>query len=125
MARTINKVELLGRVGYRAGDEAHVAALPSPSCGWRPTAAARTGRSRPTGTTWSSGDKTAEAVNAGRATASTAGRLVQNTWEGDDGQRRYRTEIHASEVVFLDSRNGGRDNGDAADVEEPVAASPF
>ena len=33
-----------------------------------------------------------------------AGRLVQNTWEGDDGQRRYRTEIHASEVVFLDSR---------------------
>ena len=43
----------------------------------------------------------------------------------DDGQRRYRTEIHASEVVFLDSRNGGRDNGDAADIEEPVAASPF
>ena len=58
-----------------------------------------------------------------------AGRLVQNTWEGDDGQRRYRTEIHASEVVFLDSRggngNGGKDNGDAADIEEPVAASPF
>ena len=54
-----------------------------------------------------------------------AGRLVQNTWEGDDGQRRYRTEIHASEVVFLDSRGGGTDNGDAADIEEPVAASPF
>ena len=58
-----------------------------------------------------------------------AGRLVQNTWEGDDGQRRYRTEIHASEVVFLDSRggngNGGKDNGDAAGIEEPVAASPF
>ena len=55
-----------------------------------------------------------------------AGRLVNNTWEGDDGQRRYRTEIHASEVVFLDSsRNGGRDNGDASDVEETVAASPF
>ena len=58
-----------------------------------------------------------------------AGRLAQNTWEGDDGQRRYRTEIHASEVVFLDSRgdngNGGKDNGDAADIEQPVAASPF
>ena len=56
-----------------------------------------------------------------------AGRLVNNTWEGDDGQRRYRTEIHASEVVFLDSRggNGGKDNGDAASIEEPVAASPF
>ena len=47
--------------------------------------------------------------------------------KGDDGQRRYRTEIHASEVVFLDSRggNGGKDNGDASDIEEPVAASPF
>ena len=56
-----------------------------------------------------------------------AGRLAQNTWEGDDGQRRYRTEIHASEVVFLDSRggNGGKDNSDAADIEQPVAASPF
>ena len=59
-----------------------------------------------------------------------AGRLVNNTWEGDDGQRRYRTEIHASEVVFLDSRNGngngGQVNGgDASDVEETVAASPF
>ena len=61
-----------------------------------------------------------------------AGRLVNNTWEGDDGQRRYRTEIHASEVVFLDSRNGnGNGNGgqvndgDASDVEQTVAASPF
>ena len=37
-----------------------------------------------------------------------AGRLAQNSWTGDDGQRRYRTEIHAQEVVFLDSaRNGG------------------
>ena len=37
-----------------------------------------------------------------------AGRLAQNSWTGDDGQRRYRTEIHTQEVVFLDSaRNGG------------------
>ena len=53
-----------------------------------------------------------------------AGRLVQNSWEGDDGQRRHRTEVHASEVVFLDSR-GGNGNGDAADIEQPVGASPF
>ena len=74
--------------------------------------------------------KTAEAVNEyiGKGDRIyVAGRLVNNTWEGDDGQRRYRTEIHASEVVFLDSRggNGGKDNGDASDIEEPVAASPF
>ena len=57
--------------------------------------------------------KTAEAVNeyVGKGDRIyVAGRLVQNTWEGDDGQRRYRTEIHASEVVFLDSR-GGNGNG--------------
>ena len=51
-----------------------------------------------------------------------AGRLAQNTWEGDDGQRRYRTEIHASEVVFLDSRSGGQDSGDDGQADE---ASPF
>ena len=41
-----------------------------------------------------------------------AGRLAQNTWTGDDGQWRYRTEIHAQEVVFLDSAKGnGGGNG--------------
>ena len=77
--------------------------------------------------------KTAEAVNEyiGKGDRIyVAGRLVNNTWEGDDGQRRYRTEIHASEVVFLDSRNGNGNggqvnNGDASDVEETVATSPF
>ncbi len=130
MARTINKVELLGRVGtepemrYTAND----------------TAVARlrlaTDRRRQDGeveadwhnvVVWS---KTAEAVNqhVGKGDRIyVAGRLVNNTWEGDDGQRRSRTEVHASEVVFIDSRggNGGRDTGDASDVEEPVAAAPF
>ena len=75
--------------------------------------------------------KSAEAVNEyiGKGDRIyVAGRLVNNTWEGDDGQRRYRTEIHASEVVFLDSRNGNGGQvtgGDASDVEETVAASPF
>ena len=137
MARTINKVELLGRVGT------------DPEMKYTPNGTAvtqlrlATERRRQDGETeadwhnvviWS---KTAEAVNeyVGKGDRIyVAGRLVQNTWEGDPStdsgqarQRRYRTEIHASEVVFLDSRggNGGKDNGDAADIEEPVAASPF
>ena len=40
-----------------------------------------------------------------------AGRLAQNSWTGDDGQRRYRTEIHAQEVVFLDSARNGNGGG--------------
>ena len=133
MSRTINKVELLGRVGT------------DPEMQYTPNGTAvtklrlATERRRQDGETeadwhnvviWS---KTAEAVNEyiGKGDRIyVAGRLVNNTWEGDDGQRRYRTEIHASEVVFLDSRNGngngGQVNGgDASDVEETVAASPF
>ena len=57
-----------------------------------------------------------------------AGKLVQNSYETEDGQRRHRTEIHASEVVFLDSRNGNgsaKESEDAA-AEEPVKAkAPF
>ena len=57
-----------------------------------------------------------------------AGRLVQNCWETDDGQRRRRTEVHAGEVVFLDSRNGRSErngNGSPAHASEAVAGSPF
>ena len=32
------------------------------------------------------------------------GRLQTRSWEGQDGQTRYRTEIIASNVIFLDRR---------------------
>ncbi len=32
------------------------------------------------------------------------GRLRTRSWEGQDGQRRFRTEIHANRVIFLDRR---------------------
>ena len=125
MARTINKVELLGRVGT------------DPEMQYTPNGTAvtklrlATDRRRQDGEVeadwhnvviWS---KTAEAVNqyVGKGQrVYVAGRLVQNSWEGDDGQRRYRTEVHASEVVFLDSRNGGQDSGDDGQADD---ASPF
>ena len=50
-----------------------------------------------------------------------AGKLVQNSYATEDGQRRHRTEIHASEVVFLDSRNG---NGSAKESEDAAAEEP-
>ena len=123
MARTINKVELLGRVGT----DIEMRYTPNG------TAVAQlrlaTDRRRQDGeveadwhnvVVW---DKTAEAVNqyVGKGDRIyVAGRLVQNTWEGDDGQRRHRTEVHASEVVFLDSRNGGRDAGDSQTADEDL-----
>ena len=52
-----------------------------------------------------------------------AGRISYSSYEGSDGQRRFRTEIHANEVIFLDSRNG---NGKGAEVEQAEAEdSPF
>ena len=125
MARTINKVELLGRVGTEP-EMKHTA-------GGTAVTQLRlaTDRRRQDGEVeadWHNvvcWGKTAEAVNqyVGKGQrVYVAGRLAQNTWEGDDGQRRYRTEIHASEVVFLDSRSGGQDSGDDGQADE---ASPF
>ena len=120
MAKSINKVELLGRVGadpemrYTQGGTA-VTQLR--------LATDRVRKGGENDTDWHSivvWDKLAEAVaqyvEKGQRLY-VAGRLVQNSWEGDDGQRRYRTEIHAQEVVFLDSsRNGGGSNGSGSHV---------
>lgn len=32
------------------------------------------------------------------------GRIVSSSWNGADGKRRWRTEIHANELVLLDRR---------------------
>ena len=122
MARTINKVELLGRVGtepemkYTPGGTAIT------------TLRLATDRRRQDGETtadWHNivvWGKSAEAVNnyVGKGQRIyVAGRLVQNTWDGEDGQRRSKTEVHTQEVVFLDSNNG---NGASDDGEDD---SPF
>ena len=49
---------------------------------------------------------------------------MQSSYETENGQRRYRTEIHAQEVVFLDSRNGAGQTDDGEDAED-TDASPF
>ena len=123
MARTINKVELLGRVGT------------DPEMKYTPNGTAVTNLRLATDRYRRDGEdtadwhtvivwgKTGEAVNQyvqkGQRVY-VAGRLVQNTWEGEDGQRRSRTEVHTQEVVFLDSNGNG--NGASDDGEED---SPF
>ncbi len=131
MSKTINRVELLGRVGtdpemrYTNGGTA-VAQL-----------RLATGRPRQNGETetdwhtvicWS---KLAEAVNQYVHKGDrlyVAGRLAQNSYETSDGQRRHSTEVHAAEVVFLDSRNGANGKAEAVDAAVPAgqaADSPF
>ena len=114
MAKTINKVELLGRVG--ADPEMKYTASGIAVTQLR-LATDRVRKGGESETDWHSivvWDKLAEAcanyVEKGQRIY-VSGRLAQNSWTGDDGQRRYRTEIHAQEVVFLDSARNGNGSG--------------
>jgi len=40
------------------------------------------------------------------------GRLQTRSWDGQDGQKRYRTEVNASDIQFLDSRGASAETGD-------------
>ena len=40
------------------------------------------------------------------------GRLQTRSWDGQDGQKRYQTEVVATEVQFLDRGPGGPGGGD-------------
>lgn len=49
------------------------------------------------------------------------GRLQTRSWDGQDGQKRYRTEVIANDVLFLDRRGGalaeGGDHVEADDLD--------
>ena len=49
--------------------------------------------------------------------AAISGSVQTRSYEGTDGSRRYITEIVAEEVEFLNSRQGGEDDGS---MEKPV-----
>jgi len=48
------------------------------------------------------------------------GRLIQRSWDGPDGQKRYRTEVVANQVLFLDRPQGAP----LADAAGAHAAAP-
>ena len=117
MSRTINRVELLGRVG----------ADPELRQTQGGTAVVQlrlaTDRRRENGndeTDWHTvicwakqAEAVAEYVRKGERVY-VAGRMQQQSWETDGGERRSRIEIHAHEVIFLGSA-GAQGNGRNAD----------
>ena len=114
MAKTINRVELLGRVG--ADPEMKYTANGTAVTQLR-LATDRVRKGGEAETDWHTvvvwdklADAVAQYVQKGQRIY-VAGRLAQNSWTGDDGQRRYRTEIHAPDVVFLDSDRSGNGSG--------------
>ena len=121
MPKTINQVTLLGRVG--ADPEMRYTANGTAVTNLR----LATDRYRQGGdpeTDWHSlvfwaklAEAAAEYVGKGDRLY-VSGRLVQSSYEGEDGQRRYRAEVHVQEAVFLESRNGKTGNS-----ANPVASS--
>ena len=122
MSRTINRVELLGRVG--ADPDLKYSQNGTAICQLR----VATDRRRQNGETeadWHSvvcwgkqAEAVAEYVRKGNRVY-VAGSLAQNTFETEEGQRIHRTEIHAQEVVFLDSNGNG--NGRSPEQREEAA----
>ncbi len=50
------------------------------------------------------------------------GRLQTRSWEGQDGQKRYTTEVIAADVQFLDSKPGGAPRPE--DQDAPMDLEP-
>ena len=72
-------------------------------------------------------DKTAELcsqfLQKGRQ-AYVEGRLHTRSWEGQDGQKRYRTEVIAQNVLFLGSPGGGGGAARADRFDDAGAGPP-
>jgi single-strand DNA-binding protein len=52
------------------------------------------------------------------------GRLHTRTWDGQDGQKHYRTEVIASQVIFLDKKQANSERLQE-DEEPPPDEVPF
>ena len=48
------------------------------------------------------------------------GRLQTRSWEGQDGQKRYRTEVVAANMLLLDRREQGGEGGRRDDAGFPT-----
>ena len=134
MSRTINRVELLGRVG--TDPEMRQSQGGTPVTQFRMA----TDRRRQNGETeadWHSivcwgrqAEAVAEYVRKGNRLY-VSGSLAHNTFETEEGQRIHRTEVHAREVVFLDSngtgngRSGDREEATGEAVAEAAGPTPF
>ena len=53
------------------------------------------------------------------------GRLKTRSWDTPEGEKKYRTEVVANEVVFLDRAPGGSSNQDRDAPDVPPEEIPF
>ncbi len=51
------------------------------------------------------------------------GRLQTRSWDGQDGQKRYRTEVNASDIQFMDSKGSEGQEASPRVAPFPAASS--
>ncbi len=112
MAKDLNKVMVIGRLG--ADPEMRYTPSGSPVTNFRVAVNRRTragdnGESQEetdwfTVVTWQKLAEIASQYLAKGARVYVEGRLQTRSWEGQDGQKRYATEIIANDMIMLDSR---------------------
>ena len=124
MARSINHVTLLGRVGaapeprqtnggttvvkLRLSTDRYSKGSDKPETDWH------------TVVVWAKqAEAVAKYVQKGDRVHVT-GSLRQRSWQTDAGERRSKVEVHASEVIFLDSRSDHHET-----AREEGGAAPF
>jgi single-strand DNA-binding protein len=52
------------------------------------------------------------------------GKLQTDSWEDSAGQKKYRTKVRASEVQFLDSRQGNTSGATSSPAPKPQQQQP-
>ena len=52
------------------------------------------------------------------------GRLQTSNWEDQNGQKRYKTEIVASELQLIGSRGDGESSSETVEPSEPAEEAP-
>ena len=126
MARTINHVTMLGRVGAdpdlrstKSGTA--VVQLRLATDRYSKSADGQSETDWHSVVVWGkTADAVARYVRKGDRVHVT-GRLQQHNWQTDSGERRSRTEVHASQVIFIDSRSDRNGHDD----REESGDSPF
>ncbi|MGH7237999.1 MAG: single-stranded DNA-binding protein [Candidatus Saccharimonadales bacterium] len=68
------------------------------------------------------GERVAQYMSKGRRCL-VQGRLQSRSWE-QDGVKRSKVEVNASDVTFLDGRGGGEDNADSSYGDDNSSSKP-
>ncbi len=138
MARDLNKVMLIGRLG--ADPELRYTAQGTAVAQMRLAVNRRTragaeGEQREetdwfTVVAWERLAETCSQYLAKGSRVYFEGRLQTRSWEGQDGQRRYATEIVANDMIMLDSRQpagvqGGRGGDEVEEITMDGGDIPF